>query len=353
MEYAIILAGGRGERFWPISRKDNPKQLLSIFTAKTLLEETIDRAKLLVESDRIKIVASNDIKKRIQRKLPWITDDYFIVEPYGRNTAAAIGLAAKMLVENDPEALMYVLPSDHIIKDTERFLCALLTAKELAEDEDERLVLVGIKPTRPETGYGYIELEPLVHNNIKCSMCYRVVTFKEKPSRPLAQEFILDKKHYWNSGMFIWKAKTILNYIKELMPELYSVLSQYGTGKFKRAYKELKSVSIDYGILEKAGKVFVVLGDFFWDDIGSWSSLERIMEKDSNDNVKIGSALTLECHNSTIINDGKGLIAIYGVSDLVIAKSKNRVIVLHKSKIDDIRNLVERLKEDRKWLRFL
>lgn len=353
MDYAIILAGGKGERFWPISRKNNPKQLLSLFTGKTLLEEAVERSRCLVPSEMIKIVTSSALKRRIQKQISWLKDDYFILEPQGKNTAAAIGLAAKLLVEKDQEALMYVFPSDHIIKDVNKFIPAILTAKEMVRTEPDALVLIGIKPTRPETGYGYIELEPIEVGNFRCSMCYRVVAFKEKPSRPLAQEFLLDKKHYWNSGMFVWRASTILSYIGELMPELYQVLENLHSKDFVRLYKKLKPISIDYGVLEKARKVFVVIGEFFWDDVGSWHAVERIMEKDSNQNVKIGNILSLGTYNSTLINDGDGIVVAYGVSDIIVAKSNDRVLIIHKNRVDDIRNLIEKLKEKKEWERYL
>jgi mannose-1-phosphate guanylyltransferase len=355
MEYALILAGGRGERFWPLSRQNNPKQLLAIFTRtkRTLLEEAIERAGKIVPGERIKIITSPELKRRICARVKSLTDDDFILEPYAKNTAPAIAFAAQRLIETDPDALMYIFPSDHIIRDEQKFLLAVATAREMIEADEDGLVLIGIKPNRPETGYGYIELEPFEHNGFICNRCYSVKAFKEKPSRPLAQEFLLDKRHYWNSGIFVWKAKTILKYVEELMPELHRALELYGTVKFKEAYRNLHPTSIDYGVLEKARKVYVVIGDFFWDDVGSWHALERIIAKDESGNVKIGNAFTFDVSNASVVNDGKGIIVVYGVSDIVVARSGSRVLILHKDKIDDMRRLIERIKEEPEWKKYL
>ncbi|MBN1756390.1 mannose-1-phosphate guanyltransferase [bacterium] len=359
MNYAIILAGGRGERFWPLSTRNKPKQLLSIFSESSMLEETIKRVEMLIPRDKIKIVTNMEIKEQIQNIIPVLNEKNFLIEPCNRNTAAAIGLAAIKLIQEDPQAIMCVLPSDHIIEPRDKFVEALKCATETVANE-KILVLFGVEPTRPETNYGYIEVGEECLNEYNIS-CRKVVQFKEKPSRVLAQEFYLDHKHLWNSGMFIWKASDILEAIKTYLPELHYSLNEYqkfiGTelesARLDQTYQDLEDISIDYGILEKAQNVRACWANFKWDDVGSWLAIDRVMDQDNNSNTIIGNTTLINTYNSTIINNTEDLIFVDGVSDLLIVKTDSSLLLLHKSRIDDMRKIVDILKNKEELKKYL
>jgi mannose-1-phosphate guanylyltransferase len=347
--YAVILAGGRGERFWPWSRKDRPKQLLPITGSKTMLEETVERILPLIPEERILLVTGQELAGVIARECPRLRKIRVVAEPKGRNTAAAIGLGAILLRQEDPQAVMAVLSADHQITPQDRFLKALTTAAHCVQEED-RLVTFGIPPTRPETGYGYIELGP----KLSCEeggAVYQVKEFKEKPSRMVAQQFYLDREHLWNSGMFVWKVDTILEAMAEHMPQLREGLETVAGAPsgprrnqaIEDLYERIDAVSIDYGIMEKAANVVVVQGDFRWDDVGTWSSLRRIHKPDANGIVTIGDGLAADSYDCILAGEGPGLIATLGVSDLIIVRTESCVLVAHASRAQDVRQLVEQL----------
>jgi mannose-1-phosphate guanylyltransferase len=349
--YAVILAGGRGERFWPWSRQGRPKQLLPIAGAKTLLEETVERVLPAIPRDRVLLVTGQDLAGVISRQWPQLGDIRIIAEPMGRNTAAAIGLAAAQLHQENPEAVMAVLSADHQIQPQEGFLASLSLAAECARKENW-LVTFGIPPSRAETGYGYIELGEKLHQDTGGAI-HRVKEFKEKPTRAVAQQFYLDGNHLWNSGMFVWKAKTILEAMARHMPDLYAGLEEMSGAKqgarrekvIAQVYERLPSVSIDYGVMEKADNVVVLRGEFLWDDVGTWSALKRIHKPDGDGNVVIGDALAVDSFECILASEGKGLIATLGVSDLVVARVGDCVLVAHVSRTQELRKLVEKLGE--------
>jgi len=347
--YAVILAGGRGERFWPWSRKDRPKQLLPITGSGTMLEETVERILPLIPEERIMLVTGQELAEVIPRECPRLRDILTVAEPRGRNTAAAIGLAAVLLREKDPRAVMAVLSADHQITPQDEFLKTLSTAEQCVRKEDW-LVTFGIPPTRPETGYGYIERGP----RLSCEQggaVYQVKEFKEKPSRMVAQQFYLDREHLWNSGMFVWKVDTILEAMAAYMPALSEGLETAagvprGADREKaieELYGRIESVSIDYGIMEKARNVVVVQGNFRWDDVGTWSSLRRVHKPDENGIVTIGDGLAVDSYDCILAGEGQGLITTLGVSDLIIVRTDRCVLVAHASRAQDVRQLVEKL----------
>jgi mannose-1-phosphate guanylyltransferase len=314
-----------------------------------MLEETVARVMPLIPKERILVVTGKSLAKPIASKCPQLLTENIVVEPLGRNTAPAIGLAAIMLQAQDPQAMMAVLSADHQISPQEEFLKALSTAAQWAQKEDW-LVTFGISPTRPETGYGYIEVGEMLEEK-EGGAIYRVKEFKEKPSRMVAQKFYLDRDHLWNSGMFVWKVETVLRAMATHMPDLSRGLQRVAGKKNKGErdvairdlYKKTTSVSIDYGIMEKADNVVVVKGDFFWDDVGTWTALKRIYKPDRDGNVIIGDGVAMDSFECILAGGDEGVIATLGVSDLIVARHGPCVLVAHASRAQDVRDLVLKL----------
>jgi mannose-1-phosphate guanylyltransferase len=352
LNYAVILAGGKGERFWPLSRTQHPKQLLHITSRKTMLQETIDRVKGLIPVDRTKVVTGENIKKAILKHVDYLDEENLIVEPAMKNTCAAIGLAAVHLRKLDPEATMVVLSSDHLIQPKDKLLKILEVGTELAQ-EGEHLITIGITPNRAESAYGYIELAEL-YNTSGGILIYGIKEFKEKPDRLKAQQYYYDRKHLWNSGMFIWTVPTILKALEKYMPRMYSELESYSKhvdtkeedAAREELYQRVESISIDFAVLEKASNALVIKADLVWDDIGSWLALDRIKQKDGDHNVVIGQARAIDTYETTIVNDSEGIIATLGVSDLVIVKTDDIVFVAHKTKVQDLKELLSEFAKD-------
>ena len=347
MLHVVIMAGGIGARFWPKSRKSTPKQLLNLFGEETLIEETVRRARRLTTPDCIWIVTNLELKQAIQRVLPDFSDKQFIIEPFGKNTAPAIGLSAIMLARRDPEATMVIFPADHRIPDIEPFEKAVRAAEKVVASS-EMLATIGIHPTRPETGYGYIQRDtdssPIAPN------VFRVKTFAEKPNLPTAELFLKSGDFLWNSGMFIWKVSTILNQFAEHLPDLHSGLREIAACSkesllkktIEKVYKSLKPISIDYGVMEKAADVCVVKGDFRWSDVGSWEEVWRFCEKDEQGNAILGKHLVLHSSNNLIDAKDK-FYALLGVENLIIVETKDAVLVCPRDRIQQVREIVDEL----------
>jgi mannose-1-phosphate guanylyltransferase len=344
------MAGGRGERFWPFSTKDYPKQLLRIVSERSMLQDTIERVVDFVPLERTLVVTGENLKEKILERLDFLKADNILTEPMGKNTCAAIGFAAVHLQRQDPDSVMMVLSADHYIKPKERLVELLRVGTTIAA-RDEVLITIGINPTRPETAYGYIQ-QGEVYSTFDGISTYRVARFKEKPDRHLAQQYYLDRSHLWNSGMFIWSTKAILNAIEKCQPKMFAQLQEYaehiGAADEAEArhkfFSEAENVSIDIAILERADNVIVIRAKIIWDDIGSWRALERINPSDSKNNVSIGSVLLHDSFEVTAVNSGDGLIATLGVSDLVIVKTSKAVLVASKTKVDEMKALLERLR---------
>ncbi|MDH4223889.1 MAG: sugar phosphate nucleotidyltransferase [candidate division Zixibacteria bacterium] len=359
MNYAVILAGGKGERFWPLSRMGHPKQLLEITSNKTMLQETIDRVGDFIPIDKTLIVTGANLKGIILEKVTILKEKNLIIEPEAKSTCLAIGVAAVHIKKINSSATMIVLSSDHFIQMKEKLQKVLRIGSEVANQGDY-LVTLGIIPTRAETSYGYIELTDLF-NTIEDVPVYRINRFKEKPSRIVAQEYYYDRKHLWNSGIFIWRVDVILKALEKYMPELFRELDLYfreiGTKNQEQALKNLyakaENISIDCAVLEKAENVLTIKADLVWDDIGSWLALERIKERDRLNNVIIGKAQTLATYETTIVNDGPGIITTLGVSDLVIVRTGDIVFVAHKTKAQDIKELLEKFASDENLEKYL
>jgi mannose-1-phosphate guanylyltransferase len=359
MIYAVIMAGGKGERFWPLSSEARPKQLLKIASDRSMLQVTIDRISTFIPNDRTMIVAGANIYDAIAQSCTTIKPENILSEPFGRNTCLAIGYAAIHLQKSDPEAVMIVLSADHMITPAVKLIKILKAGARIATEED-KLITIGIVPTRAETGYGYIEMGAEQWEVEGVTVC-KVSAFKEKPRAVVAQQYYYDRKHLWNSGMFIWSAKSLLAALKKCQPELYALLAEYGAqiGTAGEAdarlklYKEAESISIDYAVLEQADNVLTLKGDFVWDDVGSWLSLQRFLDTDKEGNVVVGQNVMLDTFEATIYNDGDGLVATLGISDIVIAKTGDIVMVAHKTKLDRIKELLALIGSDEKLKKYL
>ncbi|MEW5796481.1 MAG: mannose-1-phosphate guanylyltransferase [Candidatus Zixiibacteriota bacterium] len=359
MIHGVILAGGRGERFWPLSRADKPKQFLKLTSEKTMLEETIVRVSPLIPLERIKIVATESMGRHIVAAADKIDTQHLLAEPRGRNTCLAIGLAAVHLRHEDPDAIMVVLSSDHLIRPAEKLVQIIEDACLIAA-ADQSLITIGIVPTRPETAYGYIKIGEEFGSDVR-SQVYHVAAFTEKPKAVVAQEYYFNKNYLWNSGMFVWKAEAILKAIGDCRKEIARLLDEYarsvGTPSEmearERLYARAESISIDYAVLETAKNVLAIKADIVWDDVGSWLALQRYKEVDGENNVVIGDALLRDTFETTIYNDSPGIIAALGVSDLVIVRAGDITMVAHKAKLSDLKKLLQDIGENddtRKYL---
>ncbi len=357
--YGVILAGGKGERFWPLSRLDKPKQFLKLTSDKTMLEETILRIEPLVPLPRVRIVAGESMTEHILSGADYVRPEMILTEPNGCNTCLAIGLAAVHLQREDPGAVMAVLSADHLVRPAEKLLRIIQDGASIASNEDA-LITIGIAPTRPETGYGYIKLGDELSTHHESSV-FHVSAFAEKPKAVVAQEYYYSRKYLWNSGMFIWTAEAFLTALSKYQPEMYELLNEYasqiGTPGEKESrtelYEKAVSISVDYAVLEHADNVLAIKADIIWDDVGSWGALERYKEMDSEHNVLIGNNVILDTFETTIYNDSGGLIAALGVSDLVVVRSHGVTLVAHKTKLEQIKDLLNLLKaneEDHKYL---
>ncbi len=350
MPFAVIMAGGRGERFWPRSRMAVPKQFLNLVGDKTMLQLTMERAQNLAGISNIYIVAGSDFKDIIREQVPQLPEENIITEPFGRDTAAAIGLAALVLERKDPREVMIVLPADHYISDIPRFQKVMKSAVAAAW-RGENIVTLGITPHRPETGYGYIYQGELCDTFIGTPAC-RVVRFLEKPDYARAVRFLSSGNYLWNSGMFIWRVDLIRQLIEKHTPQLAQGLDKIGQAMgteqylavLEEVYAGLPKISVDYGILEKAEKVLVMRGNFGWDDIGSWAALERYAEKDERGNVIEGRGVLLDTNNTFIYSPDK-TVGVIGVESLIVVNDRDSFLVCHKDRAQEVKKIVHALKE--------
>lgn len=347
--YAVIMAGGVGSRFWPRSRERSPKQVLEIIGSGSMLHNTLARIEPLVEQQNTFVVTNKHQHDAVLKLLPSFPKENIIVEPFGRNTAACIGLAASWIQRIDRDAVMAVLPADHLVQHQEEFLNVLSRALSVATERDA-LVTIGIKPTHPETGYGYIQVEEEDHdrNPYRAQGVYQVKTFAEKPNLETAERFLASGDFLWNSGMFAWRVNSILKEIEVHLPDLHEQLKivqeSIGTPDYKHAlehaYGLTRSISIDYGVMEKAGNVFVVKGDFGWSDVGSWDEVVRLTPKDSDGNATKGKVIAWDSENN-FIDAGDKVVATIGVSDLIIVSTDDAILICRKGESQGVKEIVD------------
>lgn len=351
--YAVIMAGGKGTRLWPVSRSKEPKQLQSLVSRRTLLQETALRLKALIPLNHIFIVTNKTYSSLIRKQIPSLPKKNIIIEPEAKNTAPCIGLAAIHLKKIDSSACMMVLPADHMVGEGREFRRILKLTCRLAQ-ENENLVTLGIKPTYPETGYGYIQIGP-EKEEIGENKVFWVKKFIEKPKFNEATRFVKSWNYLWNSGIFTWKVQTILNAYKKYLPCLYRSLLQIekslGTSKEKKVleeeYKKMKDVSVDYGIMERAKKVLVVPADLEWSDLGNWGTLKDVLSKRDKDNVIKGEHIGIDTQGCLVYGGNKPIVTI-GVSNLIIVETEDATLICPKEKAHQVKEIVEKLKKDGK-----
>jgi mannose-1-phosphate guanylyltransferase len=346
--YALIMAGGSGTRLWPRSRRDSPKQFLDITSSRTMLQETYDRIRPLISADRVWVVTNDGYVGTVREQLPEVPAGNVIGEPSGHGTAPAIGLAAMALVRLAPDAIMVVQTADHVIKDVEAFRAVLLAGAEVAAEGP--LVTLGIQPSHPETGYGYIHRGQRL-GEYHGQPVYRVERFVEKPDRATAEQMLASGEYYWNSGMFIWRVDVILRELKQCIPALYAQLAEIGRAMgtsreravLNRVWAEVTNQTIDYGVMERAMDVVVVPADIGWSDVGSWATLFELLPSDENQNVVIGEHVSVETRNTLIYSPNR-LIATVGIDDLVIVDTEDVLLVCPRARAQEVKALVDELK---------
>jgi len=347
---ALIMAGGVGTRFWPLSTKSKPKQFLNILGNRSMIQQTVDRILPLIEYKDIYIVTNCEQVKLVKEHLPQIPEKNIIAEPLGRNTAACIGLSAVILREKYKiDETMLVLPADHYIGKPEKFLEIVSFAAKFAR-ESENLITFGIKPTFPATGYGYIESGEKISD--QKFPIFQVKRFKEKPDLETAKKFISNGNFSWNSGMFLWRIDTILNAIEQYMPDLYhqlikikTVWGQNKTDEIKKIYQNLQSIPIDIGVMEKADNSAVLPVDIDWNDIGSWQAVYDMMPKDEKGNYFSGNIINLNSKDSYVLCENeKKVIGLAGVENLIVVDTKDALLICKKENAQDVKKIVELLK---------
>jgi mannose-1-phosphate guanylyltransferase len=347
--YCVIMAGGRGERFWPLSTKDIPKPFVRLFGDRTMIQMTVDRILGLVPMGNIFVVLGREHEQVARKQLPELGREQFIVEPAGRDTAACIGLAATVLHRRDPDGVMIVLPADHYIPDTGAFLRTVSRTVEWATRGDF-LVTLGITPTRPDVGYGYVRAgEPVTEADP--STC-KVDRFVEKPSLPKALQYLSEGIYYWNSGLFVWRTRTLLEGLKRHMVDLHRGLGQIdramsegNTEAVARIFTGFNKVSIDYGLMEKADNVLMVKADFAWDDVGTWGSLRRVMELDENGNFRSGKTICVDTKGCVVYGQDVP-IGTVGVENLIVVASPAGVLVCDGRRDQETRQIARMFDEE-------
>lgn len=354
--HAVILAGGRGTRFWPRSRTRTPKQLLNIVGGRTMLQQTVERLLPEFPSKRIWVVTNQEQAAAVGRQLPRLASSHILAEPVGRNTAAAIGLAAAHLAQTGRDALMAVLPADHYIAQAARYRRIVRAALQMAA-RGPNLVVLGIPPTHPETGYGYIErdLQVARFGNLPV---YAVQRFTEKPPLPTARKYVASGRYYWNAGMFFWRVSTFLNHLKKFLPATHMALMRLagdiGTRRYartlRRIYPKLANISVDYAIMEpatregRARNVYVLPAGVGWSDIGSWAAVYELQSRNAGQNVTAGSCLALDAVGNYVWAPKK-FAALVGVSDLVVVETDDALLICPRDRAQDVGRIVRWLEQ--------
>ena len=345
--FAVIMAGGSGTRFWPLSRRARPKQLLPLLGGRSLLAATAERVQPLVGPERLLVVTGTEVAAAVAAELPWLPAGNVLVEPTGRDTAACVGWVAWRLAERHPGAVMLVIPADHVVPDGPAFRGAMAAAAAIAHARGG-LVTIGFRPTRPETGYGYLELgEPA--GVVGDFQTYRVARFVEKPDRARAEAMLAAGGFRWNGGLFAWSVAAIRDAIRTHLPELATGLDALRAdgaalgepAALARHYPALPRISIDHGVMEKAATVWAVAADFAWSDVGSWAGLEEVAA--SGGEARLGDVVGVDAAGNVLVSDGP-LVAAVGVRDLVVVATRDAVLVVPKEQCQRVKELVELLR---------
>jgi len=347
-QYGLILAGGRGTRFWPRSRRARAKQVLKFFGERTLIQQTVDRLRPVLPPERIWILTNDHLRAEIVKQLPEVPKRQILAEPVQRNTAPAIGLAAHILQSLDPDALMGVFPADHVIAKPREYARLLKPAFQSAAQGN--IVVLGIQPRWAETGYGYIEFPEGVQPGARSAQ--RVVSFREKPDASTAEQFLAAGNFYWNAGMFFWKTSVLLDSLRRFLPKtahLLAGLPPFSSRKFSESlagvFPKCDNISIDYAVLERASNVTgIPAGDIGWNDVGSWNAVYELHKRDAQGNA-LRSASIIEASSGNYIDAEGKLVALLGVKDLIVVDTPDALLIADRSRAQEVGELVKRLEK--------
>jgi mannose-1-phosphate guanylyltransferase len=351
--FAVVMAGGIGSRFWPRSREKTPKQLLKIASQRTMLQNTLNRIEKIADPSNTLIITTKNQKQSLISQIPNFPVQNIIAEPFGKNTAPCIGLAALFIERVQSDAVMVVVCADHIITDVENFTETVKLGIDVAY-ESKSLITMGIVPRRPDTGFGYIQYvndKKEAYNQYFDKGVYKVKTFAEKPNLQTAESFLKSGDFLWNSGMFIWRTDVILEQFKKYLPDLYSSLKEIQDevtdstfdSSLEQMYKKIKSISIDYGIMEKAENVFVIRSDFGWSDLGTWDEVYNISSKDENNNATTGQNVLINTSNCYIYSPDK-LVATIDIEDLIVINTDDALLICKRDKTQEVKEVVDFLR---------
>jgi mannose-1-phosphate guanylyltransferase len=347
--YAVVMAGGSGTRFWPLSRRRHPKQLLELFGSGTLLEQTVERIRPLISPERIYIYTNELVWREVCRRLPEIPRAQIVAEPASRNTAPTLGVAAHEIVRRDPQGLMVVLPADQTITRPAEFRRVLRAGCTAAQAEG-RSVVIGLKPTRPETGFGYVRVGARAER-VAGQAVYPVENFTEKPALAVARRYVASKRYFWNGGMFIWRASTLLENFAKYQPRMADQLAHLAeaggvraTKSFRRLFPRFEKVSIDFAIMEKISGIRAVAADIGWNDVGSWAVVYDLAAKDSEANVRPPRSLCLDARGNMIVAK-RCFVVTVGVENLVIVETDDALLVCARERSQDVGKAVRALEE--------
>lgn len=351
--FTLIMAGGSGTRFWPRSKAVKPKQYLNLFGNKSLLQSTIKRFSLFTPTENIYVVSGKSQAAVLEEQTPMLPKENLIYEPVGKNTLPCIGLAAMFAEKENPDGIMVVTPSDHLIENDELFRDTVLAAVKIA-DERDGIVTIGITPTYPATGYGYVKTAEDITGSEKIRQ-FKVERFVEKPNETTAASYLKQGGFYWNSGLFVFKISVFLDAVKQFAPALYADLrkiqADLGNPSFEKTldtiYRAVEGISVDYGIMEHAKNIYLVEGNFVWNDLGSWESVYLTAGKDENGNAGAGESIIIGSKNSYIYSE-TGIIAVVGLDDVIVVQDGNTTLVCKRDKAEEIKKVVDQLKAENK-----
>lgn len=354
----LIMAGGKGERFWPLGRADLPKQFLRIGSDETLIGSTISRLTGLVAPKDIFIVTGARYRKQFETIMPDFPQENIIYEPEGRDTLPAIAYASTVIEKRLGGCVIAVLAADHVITDREKYQGVMRTAYAMAEHDREALITIGIVPVRPDTNYGYVHAGARVNGT--AVPAYAVSAFKEKPDKATAERFLADGGYYWNSGMFVWHTDALFHAIETHAPDIHTeciaamaALTANDSRAAEAAFLRMRKVSVDFGIMEHAGRVFCVAGDFGWDDVGSFSAYERLYPRDDRGNTLVGNSAAVNASNAIVINDSDTLAVVAGIDDVVVVRTADALLVCRKGDDAAVKAALKELRENSRNARFL
>lgn len=341
---ALIMAGGKGTRFWPLSTEEKPKQFLNLIGEDTMIQMTVNRIKPIIPMERIFVCTGEMYVDLVKEQIPELPERNIIVEPEGRNTAPCIALSAFVIKKYYKDANMVVLPSDHLIEDEEEFIRVIESADKFVNNNDEAIITLGMEPSRPETGYGYIRYGNQ-KQTVNTHEVIKVDAFVEKPNKEKAEEYIQEGNYLWNGGMFLWSVNNILAQLKKHSYNTYNALERIGIINeeylqefINSNYEYTEAISIDYAVMEKSKNIYVIPSRFGWDDVGSWEALDRYREKDEDGNVLVGSAKVLDSHDNLVISSNHNIV-VEGLKDIYVIENDGKILVGLKSNVANVKEL--------------